>query len=171
MFFKTTSSKVSRVEAILFRGGPMAEQETLIVAELHYADPVAALGWLEKVFGFTTRIVVRDDMNNFVFSESEVGQGQSVAVLPEMGEKNQSPLRVAGINTQTVRVRSQVNVLEHCERARSLGAKILSEPEQFFFGDLTYFVADLEDHIWAFAQPIKGKAGPPPEGWSVEVPK
>jgi len=149
----------------------MAEQETLIVAELHYVDPEAALGWLEKVFGFRTRIVVRDDRGNFVFSESEVGHSQSVAVLPEMGEKNRSPLRVDGTNTQTVRIRSQVDVTEHCERARSLGATIVSEPEQFFFGDLTYFVADLEGHIWAFAQPIKGKAGSPPEGWSVEMPK
>lgn len=34
-----------------------------------------------------------------------------------------------------------------------------------------YFVADLEGHIWSFAQPIKGRAGPPPEGWSIEIPK
>ncbi|NKB97379.1 MAG: hypothetical protein GKR90_02605 [Pseudomonadales bacterium] len=149
----------------------MTEQETLVVSELHYVDPEAALSWLERVFGFRTRIVVRDDGDNFVFAESEVRHGQSVAVLPEMGEKNQSPLRVDGVNTQTVRVRSQVDVIEHCERARSLGATIVSEPEQFFFGDLTYFVADLEGHIWAFAQPIEGKAGPPPEGWSVEIPK
>ena len=149
----------------------MTEQETLVVAELHYVDPISALIWLEKVFGFKTRIVVRDDNGNFVFSESEVGHGQSVAVLPEIGDKNRSPLRVEGINTQTVRIRSPMDVVEHCERARSLGAEIVSEPDQFFFGDLTYFVSDLEGHMWAFAQPIKGKAGPPPEGWSVEFSK
>ncbi len=148
----------------------MAEDKTLIVAELHYANPVAALSWLEKVFGFKTRIIVKDDQNKLVFAESDVGNGQAVAVLPETGEKNRSPLQVGGINTQSVRIRSPINVVEHCERARSRGASIVSEPEQFFFGDLTYFVSDIEGHIWSFAQPIAGQASAPPEGWSVERP-
>lgn len=148
----------------------MVEEKTLIVAELHYVDPVSALSWLEKVFGFKTRIIVRDDQGKLVFSESDVGNGQAVAVVPEMGKKNKSPLTVGGINTQSVRIRSPIDVIQHFERARSLGATIVAEPEQFFFGDLTYFVSDIEGHIWAFAQPIAGKAGGPPDGWTVEVP-
>lgn len=152
------------------KGDKMVENETLIVAELHYADPIAALSWLEKVFGFKTRIIVKDDQGKLVFSESDVGNGQAVAVLPEAGEKNRSPLKVAGVNTQSVRIRSPIDVMQHCERVRSLGASIVAEPEQFFFGDLTYFVSDIEGHIWTFAQPIEGKAGGPPEGWTVEFP-
>ena len=60
--------------------------------------------------------------------------------------------------------------MQHCERVRSLGANIVAEPEQFFFGDLTYFVSDIEGHIWTFAQPIAGKAGGPPDGWTVDAP-
>ncbi len=77
---------------------------------------------------------------------------------------------VGGVNTQTVRVRFPIDVAEHCENARAAGAYVIREPEQFYFGDLTYFVADLEGHIWTFAQPIPGKAGPPSEGRKVSFP-
>ncbi len=144
-------------------------EEIRIVAELHYKNPVAALDWLSQVFGLKTRIIVHDAEGNFVFSETGWGEN-TVAVLPEQPELNRSPEAVDGVNTQTVRVRSNIDVVSHCEKARAAGARIIREPEQFFFGDLTYFVADIEGHIWVFAQPIPGKAGPPPEGWKVTFP-
>ncbi len=144
-------------------------EEVRIVAELYYKEPIAALEWLSDVFGLSTRIVVHDAQDNFVFAEAGWGEN-TVAVLPEQSELNRSPVFVGGVNTQTVRVRSPIDVAEHCENARAAGAYIIREPEQFFFGDLTYFVADLEGHIWTFAQPIPGKTGPPPEGWKVSFP-
>ena len=143
--------------------------EASIMAELHYVDPEAALDWLARAFGFATRIVVRDDQNRLVYSESGFGDC-TVAVLPELGDKNRSPRRLEDVNTQSVRMRTSMDVRLHCDRARTAGAKILQEPEQFFFGDLTYFVADLEGHIWSFAQPIPGEARRPPEGWTVSFP-
>lgn len=146
----------------------MNTDDVLVVAELHYKDPETALDWLERVFGLKTRIVVKDENGAFVFSEVEIG-GVAIAILPEMGERNLSPIRIGGVNTQTVRIRSDMDVKIHCANARVNNAEIIREPEQFFFGDLTYFVADLEGHVWAFAQPVKGEAGPPPEGWTVTI--
>lgn len=146
----------------------MNDNNTLVVAELHYKDPETALEWLDDVFGLKTRIVVKDQHDEFVFSEVEIG-GISIAVLPETGDRNLSPIRTGGVNTQSVRIRADIDVKAHCANARARNAEIIQEPEQFFFGDLTYFVADLEGHVWAFAQPIKGKAGPPPEGWTVTI--
>ena len=145
-------------------------EEVRIVAELHYKDPLAALKGLGDAFGLSTRIIVHDAQDNFVFAEAGWGDENTVAVLPEQPDLNRSPASVGGVNTQTVRVRSPIDVAKHCENARAAGARIIREPEQFFFGDLTYFVADIEGHIWTFAQPIRGKAGAPPEGWKVSFP-
>lgn len=146
----------------------MNGENTVVTAELHYKDPETAIDWLESVFGLKPRIVVKDEKDTFVFSEVEI-QGVSIAILPEMGERNLSPVRTEGVNTQSIRVRSNIDVEAHCAKARANGAEIIREPEQFFFGDLTYFVADLEGHVWAFAQPVKGKSGPPPKGWTVTI--
>lgn len=140
-----------------------------IVAELYYRDPDAALDWLSRAFGFETHMVVRDAEDRLVFAESG-WKDCRVAVLPEQPGLTQSPLAVNGLNTQTVRIRSSNDVIAHCEHARACGAQIIREPEQFFFGDLTYFVTDLEGHLWSFAQSISGAAGTPPEGWSVSFP-
>lgn len=128
----------------------MNSQDTSVVAELHYKDPEAALNWLEQVLGLKTRIVVRDESGAVVFSEVEAG-GIAIAILPEMGEFNLSPISTGGVNTQSVRIRSAIDVKEHCAHARALHAQIVREPELFFFGDLTYFVSDLEGHVWSFA--------------------
>ncbi len=140
-----------------------------IIAELHYKDPEAALEWLNRVFGFETRLLVKDAEDQLVFAESGWDEC-TVAVLPEQPEFNRSPTAVNGVNTQTVRIRSSNDVKAHCEKARAAGAQIVREPEQFFFGDLTYFVADIEGHIWAFAQSIAGAAIRPPDGWTVSFP-
>ena len=58
--------------------------------------------------------------------------GTTPAAHPNM-DKNKSPEATNGVNTQTVRVSSQIDVKAHCERARSFGAQIVAEPEQFFF--------------------------------------
>jgi hypothetical protein len=55
----------------------------------------------------------------------------------------------------------------HCARARAAGAEIISEPEDFFFGDRAYLVADLEGHVWNFGQQKKA-GGRPPDGWHVQ---
>lgn len=140
-----------------------------VVAELYYEDPETALDWLSKAFGFETRLLVKDEHKKLIFSESGYGDC-TVAILPEQTELNRSPLSAGGTNTQTVRIRTSMDVREHCKQARASGATIIKEPEQFFFGDLTYFVADLEGHIWTFAQSIEGTASNPPEGWTITFP-
>ncbi len=45
-------------------------EEVRIVAELYYKEPIAALEWLSDVFGLSTRIVVHDAQDNFVFAEA-----------------------------------------------------------------------------------------------------
>ena len=43
------------------------------------------------------------------------------------------------------------NVDEACERAKKAGAKVLSEPEDMFWGDRMCSLQDIDGHVWNFA--------------------
>ncbi len=143
--------------------------DVTILAELHYEDPEAALEWLTNAFGFKTRMIVSDADSSLIFAETGWGD-HTVGIVPEQGESNRSPQTVGGINTQVVRFRSANDIELHCARARDAGARIVQEPKQFFFGDRTYVAADLEGHLWTFAERVPGAGGPPPEGVTVRFP-
>jgi uncharacterized glyoxalase superfamily protein PhnB len=66
-----------------------------------------------------------------------------------------SPVAVAGKNTQTIHVRIEDEIDEHCARACAAGAAILQEPSDQFYGDRTYRASDLEGHQWVFGQTVK----------------
>lgn len=144
-------------------------ENALIIAELHYTDPDAALKWLSKVFGFETIMIVRDQADKIVFSQVQI-DGGSVAIVPEQLDMMLSPKAANGISTQTVQVRFSRNIDEHYDHARANGATILTEPMTHFFGDRTYIASDLEGHTWNFGQRIANAESPPPDGWRVEFP-
>jgi len=140
-----------------------------VLAELTYEDPAVALAWLAEAFGFETRIIVADDTGRIVFAETGWGE-QTVAIVPEDGDRLRSPRELGGVNTQMVRMRSGGDVNRHCAQARAAGAVIVTEPQDLFFGDRAYLAADLEGHLWSFSQRIPGAGGPPPPGWTVRFP-
>ncbi len=131
--------------------------------ELYYRDPGAALGWLERVFGLATELVVADDQGRHVFARVTGG----VAIVGELPAR-QSPSHAGGVSTQAVLVALDDGLEAHCERARAAGARIEMEPMRAFFG-LAYTAMDLEGHLWSFTQALTERQ-PPPEGWSVRVP-
>lgn len=140
-----------------------------LMTELSYGDPRAALDWLAAAFGCTARMLVANPAGQLVYAEA--GWGDSlVAVVPEQPERLRSPKAVAGVNTQSIRVRLEQDIEAHCERARAAGAVILQEPVLHFFGDHTYRAADLEGHVWAFSRRVSGAGGAPPDGWTVTFP-
>lgn len=155
------------VTAILFPNMEDSKPAS-IIAELHYADPAAALIWLSKAFGFETEMIVKDEAGELVFAEMKI-DGASVAIVPELLGTMRSPKAAGGISTQTVQLRFTRNIDQHYQQAKANGAVILSEPETHFFGDRTYIAADLEGHTWNFGQRLT-EAGAPPKGWSIEFP-
>ena len=50
----------------------------------------------------------------------------------------------------------------HCERARSAGARILSEPVDHAYGERQYNAQDFYGHRWDFTQTIRDVD---PESW------
>ena len=140
-----------------------------VTEELHYRDPRAAIEWLSGAFGFECRMLIVDAGGRVIFADIGLGNA-SFAITPEELAKKLSPRSVSGANTQVVRIRGEFDVNAHCARAKAAGAEIVQEPIDYFFGDRTYVAADLEGHLWSFAQRIPGAGGPPPDGWTISFP-
>ena len=129
-----------------------------ISSALFYDDPAAAIEWLEKAFGFATRLRVEDGAGAIVHSELELGSG--VVMIASAREGWKSPRALGGANTQSLFV--FVDDLDaHCARARAAGARIVTEPADKDYGehqDRGYSALDCEGHHWWFAQRLAPRA-------------
>jgi uncharacterized glyoxalase superfamily protein PhnB len=119
-----------------------------------YRDPLAALEWLERAFGFERTMLITDKEGNLGHSEMRFGEGY-IMVGPEWADHTASPASVGGRNTQSIHVHLKDGIDAHCERARAAGAVIVREPEDQFYGDRTYSAKDPEGHHWTFAQTVR----------------
>jgi uncharacterized glyoxalase superfamily protein PhnB len=125
-----------------------------VTSGVYYKDPLAALDWLEKAFGFERTLLVTDKDGNLGHSEMRFGDGV-IYVGSQWCESVASPASLDGKNTQSVHVQLKEGIDEHCARARAAGAAILQEPEDQFYGDRTYRALDPEGHLWSFGQTVR----------------
>lgn len=135
----------------------MAHRQTFI-SSLTYRDPVAALRWLERAFGFETAMLITSQDGVYRPGEfhSEMRFGDSLVMIGgEWTDTHRSPRSAGGIMTQTVHVHLDEDIDAHCARARAAGADIVAEPTDQFYGDRTYRAADLEGHVWSFGQTVR----------------
>ena len=121
---------------------------------IFYRDPLAALDWLEKAFGFERSMVITDKEGKLAHSEMKFGDGY-IMVGSEWADFVASPSSVGSKNTQTIHVHLNNGLDAHCERARAAGAVIVMEPAEQFYGDRTYMAKDPEGHVWSFAQTLR----------------
>lgn len=125
--------------------------QSTFASALFYRDPMAALEWLQRAFGFERSMLITDKDGALVHSQMTYGNGY-IMVGTEWTENHRSPASVGGKNTQTVHVNVSEDVDAHCARARTAGAVIDQEPGDQFYGDRTYRAIDPEGYIWTFAQ-------------------
>ena len=131
-----------------------------MIPVLIYPDVRRAVEWLSAAFGFAERVQIGENHR----SQLRVGDG-AVIVADVRGDRR--PPR-AGEATHSVMVRVE-DALAHCERARSHGARILQEPEDFQYGERQYNAEDPWGHRWTFSQTLADVA---PEEWGgVSVPR
>jgi uncharacterized glyoxalase superfamily protein PhnB len=128
--------------------------EQVFTSAVHYRDPKAALGWLERAFGFEVTLAIDGPPEMCHYEMSCAGRGR-ITVGSEWAEWVRSPASVGGANTQSVRVQLPGGLDAHCERARGAGAVIAAEPEEQFYGDRTYRALDLEGHCWTFSTHVR----------------
>jgi uncharacterized glyoxalase superfamily protein PhnB len=77
----------------------MSESWPVFRSAVIYRDNRAALGWLERAFGFETSMVVVDDHDAVVHAEMRFGSG-TIAIAHEWSETTRSPQSLEGRNTQ-----------------------------------------------------------------------
>lgn len=134
------------------------------VPAVFYKDPIAALRWLERAFGFEIASLITDAEGKLAHSEVTFhggaldvgGEWEGAIVGPA---RMRSPASVEGINTQFVRIHLEDGLDAHCEAARAAGARILDEPTDQFYGARTYRAMDPEGHVWNFSQEVRVVSG------------
>lgn len=135
----------------------MLQDDPIFTSSVHYRDPVAALDFLERAFGFEVTMAIDGPPEAPEMCHYEMaleGRGR-VMIGAEWEEAVQSPSSLGGANTQRVHVQLAGDLEAHCERARAAGATIVMEPEDQFYGDRSYRALDPEGHSWTFSTHVR----------------
>jgi uncharacterized glyoxalase superfamily protein PhnB len=125
-----------------------------ISPQLFYRDAKAALAFLERAFGFETRMMVDDGQGGVIHSESAF-EGHVVMIAGPPSGKWASPLDLDGRRTGSVHVQVQGGIDALCEQARAAGARIEREPADQPYGDRVFTCLDPEGHSWSFGQTLE----------------
>jgi uncharacterized glyoxalase superfamily protein PhnB len=125
-----------------------------IASNLFYDDLAAALEWLGKAFGFETRMSMPGPDGGIMHAEMTVEDSVVMMSPTSATEEWRSPRSLNGAVTQSLYIYVD-GIDEHFARSRTAGAKVISEPEDMFWGDRTYVASDPEGHRWTFAQHTK----------------
>jgi len=137
-----------------------------ISSSLCYDQPLEAIDWLCRAFGFEVRIKIVGESGRLEHSELTFGDGVVMvgAQKPEIArwEYRKPPRALSGANTQNLFVYVD-DVEAHCARARAAGAAIVRELETVDYGpdywsDRGYEARDIGGHHWFFAQRLRTRA-------------
>jgi uncharacterized glyoxalase superfamily protein PhnB len=112
---------------------------SVVIPVLSYPDVREAVDWLCRSFGFVERLRIGDHRAQLSF-----GAG-SLVVTGQPGD--------AGGAGPSVMVRV-ADVDAHCGHARQSGARIVSPPTDYPYGERQYTVEDPGGHRWTFSQTI-----------------
>lgn len=128
-----------------------------VVPVLIYEDVEAAIEWLCKTFGFVERLRANIPGERVTHAQLTIAEG--AIMLGRQGGEYRVPRPTEVSQYVSVQVE---NVDTHYDRARELGANILSRPTDMPFGERQYIVLDPWGHRWTFSQHIADLAA---EDW------
>jgi uncharacterized glyoxalase superfamily protein PhnB len=122
-----------------------------VIPELAYANVREASDWLCRVFGFSERLRIGNHRVQLNY-----GAGALIVVgLSDMGALSIDPAQLrALLAAQRVMLRV-ADVERHCEQARRLGARIVTLPADFPYGERQYTVEDIGGRRWTISQTIE----------------
>jgi uncharacterized glyoxalase superfamily protein PhnB len=120
-----------------------------IIPYLLYNDVSAALGFLERAFGFEP---YGDPVTgpDGIVCHAAMKLGEGVVMMGCPGPDYQNPRQLGHI-TQSLYVMVD-DVDRHFEQARRARAEVLEEPHDTEYGARRYGAVDPEGHQWYFAQ-------------------
>lgn len=118
-----------------------------VIPVLHYPDVPAAAAWLATAFGFAKRLSIGTHR-----IQLRIGDG---AIVVAAGP---SPVVPAAFSIM-VRIGDADS---HAKVAEAAGARLLSRPETFPYGERQYSAEDLAGYVWTFSQSV---ANVDPSSW------
>ncbi len=121
---------------------------------LGYPDVEKAIRWLCDAFGFTLRWQAGNH-------RAQLNAGDGVVAVTEQPLEGIHRSPGERYHSHSVMVRVE-DVDAHFERSRMCGARILSPPADYPYGERQYTAEDLAGHVWIFSQSIADVA---PEEW------
>ncbi len=118
---------------------------------LSYYDAPAAIDWLCKVFGFTSRMVVPGENNTVIHAQLSFGNG--MLMLGSMSSDTDYRKLIGhprdGKSTQSIYVVVPDADAVH-DRVRAARAEIIMEIRDEDYGGRGFTCRDVEGHIWSF---------------------
>ena len=126
-----------------------------VVPELVYPDVEQAVAWLCDTFGFVELWRAGGHRARLAF-------GNGVIILADAGPRYGRAAPEGGELRSHAEMVKDGNVDAHHVHALQRGARILSPPTDYPYGERQYSVADLAGHHWTFTQTIVDLA---PEEW------
>jgi uncharacterized glyoxalase superfamily protein PhnB len=119
-----------------------------VVPALMYSDLPRAIEWFERVFGFRERAEARLTWPGGGMTWIEVGSGLFNIATPDETWRQESGAVAPGVVMKVY----VDDIDKHFSRAKTEGAKIISEPQDGFWGGRIYRALDHEGHHWEIAQ-------------------
>jgi uncharacterized glyoxalase superfamily protein PhnB len=126
-----------------------------IIPELAYPDVREAAAWLCRAFGFRERLRIADHRVQLTLEDASV-----VAIELPPDQAGDAPLATHGILVRVFDART------HHDRAKDAGARIISPPTDYPFGERQYSALDPAGHRWTFSESIDDVD---PGDWGGEV--
>jgi uncharacterized glyoxalase superfamily protein PhnB len=123
-----------------------------ITPYLLYEDVGAALDWLAKAFGFVEFGDSYPGPDRKI-THAQMRLGDGVVMMGWPGPTYKNPKRLGQATQHLYVYVEDVDAL--FERARALGARVIAEPKDQFYGDRRCALADPEGHQWFFAQHVR----------------
>ncbi|HEX2086632.1 MAG TPA: VOC family protein [Solirubrobacteraceae bacterium] len=117
-----------------------------IYPTFHFRDAKAAIGFLERAFGFERRQVHEGDDGKIVHAELAFGDG--LIMLGDARDTEWAQLAPPPGSGSTYVAVDDVDALH--ERARSAGAEIVYGPRDQDYGSRDFTARDPEGNLWSF---------------------
>jgi uncharacterized glyoxalase superfamily protein PhnB len=110
-----------------------------VIPELPYPDVVEASDWLCGAFGFSERLRIGNHRVQLVF-------GGGAVIVTERGDAPEA-------SRSSILVRVE-DADRHHDQAAAHGARIVSPPTDYPYGERQYTAEDPGGHRWTFSQSI-----------------
>jgi len=125
-----------------------------IITQIPYHDVRAAIGFLERAFGFRELTNSRVEDEHGAIGHAMLAFGDGLVGLGEHGGHGAQSPKSLGAESAYVSVYVP-DVDAHYREALAAGARIANGLRDQFWGDRTYEALDLEGHRWRFHQRVR----------------